>query len=631
MEDIRDEIKGEEIKQETPQKKFEVKKWSKGKEIAFWIIFPILTLLISLLLVFYLDLANGPLICFIVELVAIAAVIVFRILLRKKIFYIRMLPFLGLVLVNAIIIPLAKPSIESFRVVSHKNPEKTEVMHLANGDVVGLYNSDKTVRVYGGIPYAKAPIGDLRWKEPQDVENWTGVKDCTYYGPMSMQKYGSPLMDSISQIYASKGWYPDWNMEPLQNRSEDSLYLNIWRPNNNETNLPILVYIHGGSLTGGSSMGRDINGEEMAKTGVIMITIQYRLGVFGYFAHSQLVEESPNHTTGNYGLLDQIKALQWVNDNATYFGGDKSNITIAGESAGSSSVSALCSSPLAAGLFKRAIGESSSLVTKKVPHTFRTMEAAQKMGQNIMKEFNCLTIEEMRKIPAEKLVETGYENSQMTIDQYALPKAPYEVYRDGENNEEALLNGYNIREADPFIIAQNLFNPVTVGNIKGRLTQVFGEDIGTKIYNLYLDKINVNADKAYNEIISVLWFIAPHHSWSNMALNSPKTSSVYRYQFTKFNKYRETFHAGEMIYAYGNVKHAKYSHWFNQSDLDLSKIMLSYWSNFAKTGNPNGEGLPTWNKYMSSTDNVMELGSNVGPIEDRYLELYKLIEEFNNL
>lgn len=609
--------------------KFEVKNWTKGKEIAFWIVFPILAAIISLLLVFYLDLANGPLVLFIIELVVLVAAIVFRIILKKKIFLLRMIPFLGVVVANCIIIPLAKPSVEAFRAAYYKSPNKTDELQLANGKVVGLLSYDKSVEIYAGIPYAKAPIGELRWKETQPVENWTGVKDCTYFGAQSMQPAPNPLTGSIADIYASKGWYPDFRMHPTQNMSENSLFLNIWKPAGTVSNLPILVYIHGGSLTTGSSADRDHNGEEMAKKGVIMITIQYRLGVFGYFAHPDLVSESPNNTTGNYGLLDQIEALRWINTNASYFGGDASNITIAGESAGSSSVSALCTSPLAAGLFKRAIGESSSLVTKKAPHTFRTMAKAQDIGKKIMKEMGCTTLEQLRKVPASKLVNTKYKNSEMTIDEYALPVHPYEVYQAGNNNEEALLNGYNILEADAFVIPQYLFSPTNASNIKGRLEESFTKEIGDKIYNLYINKIKKDAFSAFNEIFSVSWFIQPHHSWSNMALANGET--VYRYQFTKNNHFHGTYHAGEIIYAYGNVKHCEYDYRYNKSDIKLSETMLSYWSNFAKTGNPNGEGLPAWNQYTGSGDNVMELGSNVGPIADKYLELYPLLEEYQNL
>ncbi len=596
------------------------------KKVLFWIFFPIISILISGILVFYLDLANGPLVLFIIEVIILISAIVMRIVLRNKKFIIRMIPFLAVVVSNVFILPAAKPSVEIKSAAYYANPVKTEKMSLKDGDIVGVYNEDKTVQIYAGIPYAQAPVGELRWKEPQDVIPWEGVKDCTHFAARSMQPADNDVTSTIADIYASKGWHPDWNMHPLQNMSEDSLYLNIWRPNNDETNLPILVFIHGGSLTSGSSAYEDYNGEEMAKKDVIMITIQYRLNVFGYFAHEDLAKESGNHTTGNYGLLDQIKALQWINDNASYFGGDKNNITVAGESAGSSSVSAICTSPLAKGLFKRAIGESSSLVLTTPPHTYRKMDDALKTGQDIMKEFNCSSIEELRKIPAEKLVNTSFSNSSMTLDGYALTKNPYEVYQDHENNEEALLNGYNILEADAFVIPIYLLSPTNAGNIKERLTTYFGKEVGTKIYDLYADKIKVDAFSAFNEIISVYWFIAPHHYWSNMALDNGVT--VYRYQFTKENGYHGTFHSGEMIYAYGNVKRSPYGYRYNDSDRDLSEKMLSYWANFAKNGNPNQSGLENWPTYNNDHDKVMELGENVGLIDDKYLDLYPLIQEF---
>ena len=597
------------------------------KNVLFWIFFPIISLLISALLIFYLDLANGPLVLFIIEIIVLVAAITMRIILRKKRFVFRMIPFLSIILIDAIILPLAKPTTEQLRAVNYPNVEKTEVMHLANGDIQGVLNKDKDVEVYAGIPYAKAPVGDLRWKEPQDVENWDGVKDCSYFAPKAMQDVGNSVINTLVDIYSSKAWHPDYNMEPNQNMSEDCLYLNIWKPHTNETNLPILIYIHGGSLKSGSSAFSDYNGESMAKKGVIMITIAYRLGVLGYFANESLKAESIHHTTGNYGLLDQIKALEWVNNNAAYFNGNKDNITIAGESAGSSCVSALCTSPLAKNLFKRAIGESSSLVVSKAPHTYRTYDEAIENGNKIMEEFNCHSIEELRKIPAESLVNTKYQISEMTLDGYALEKNPYDVYLEHNNNEEALLNGYNVKEADAFVVPTYLFSPTNKDNIKERLILLFGEEIANKVYTLYEGKINEDAFTAFNEIYSVLWFINPHHSWSNMAINSGV--NVYRYQFTKDNKYHDNYHAGELIYAYGNVKNDTHGYRYDDIDLALSETMLSYWANFAKNGNPNGEGLPTWNQYQNNGDKVMELGRTVGPIDDKYLSLYPLIEEFN--
>ena len=598
-----------------------------AKKIINWLVFSILFIVVSGLMIFYLDLANGPFYLLIIEIGLIIFLLVSRILSFKKNFIKRFFFWLIFIVCNVIIVLMAKPKEVRFKAVQGKDLKETDVLTLKNGDIKGLYNEDKTVEVYAGIPYAKAPVGNLRWKEPQDVDNWEGVKDCTTFQSKSMQPKTNSVMDSLVDIYASGGWHPNFKSEDIEQRSEDSLYLNIWRPSGNKTNLPILVFIHGGSLTSGSSSFSDYNGETLAKNDVIMITITYRLGIFGYLALEELQNESINHTTGNYGLLDQIKALEWVNENANYFGGDKNNITIAGESAGSSSISALCTSPLAKGLFKRAIGESSSLVVSKPPHTYRTMDDALQMGKDILKEFKVTTIEELRKIPAEKLVKTKYTNSSMTLDGYALTKNPYQVYKDKENNEESLLNGYNVKEADAFVIPSFLLSPTNKKNIQERLTKYFNEDIAKKICELYKDEIDKDAFSAFNEIISVYWFIYPHHSWSQMALESGV--NVYRYQFTKENGYYGTYHSGEMIYFYGNIDKSKHSYAYDDSDKELSKTIVNYIVNYVKTGNPNGEGLATWSEYISN-GKVMELGTNVGAIDDKYLKLYEIIAEYLN-
>ena len=598
---------------------------SKKQTIVFWIIFPFVSLLITALMVFYLDLANGPLVVTIFEFINIAAGIVLTIIFRNKRVYFRLIPLSIFFLISSILLPLAKPSVERKRAMPYDNVETTEILQLENGKVQGLYNKDKSVEVYAGIPYAKPPVGEYRWKEPQDVDNWEGVKDCTYFAPKCMQPKSNAITNTLVDMYAEKGWHPNYIMIPEQDKSEDCLYLNIWRPHTTETNLPILVYIHGGSLTNGSSASDETNGEMLAKKGIIMITIQYRLSVFGYFAHNDLIIESPNNTTGNYGLLDQIKALQWVNDNATYFGGDKNNITVAGESAGSSAVSAICASPLASSLFKRAIGESSSVVVKRPAHTFRTMDEALKTGKKIMEEFHASSIEELRKVDASELVETQYSNGSMTVDGYALPKTPYEIYEDGNNNEEALLNGFNVLEADAFVVPTYLFDPTNKDNIEERLTLSFNKDIASKMMEAYKEEIEKDAFSAFNEIFSVYWFMQPHQSWTEEALKNGE--KVYRYQFTKENHFHGTYHAGELNYAYNNISKEKDKYPYRYDD-SLADIMSSYWVNFIKTGNPNGEGLPTWNEYNLTDKKIMELGTNVGPIDDRYQKLYPIINEF---
>ena len=572
------------------------------------------------------DLANGPLVLFILELIAFVGFIVSSILLMNKRKLIRMIPFLSILAITALFFILSKPKTE-YKRATRGNTKETEVLTLKNGDIKGLYTEDLDVEVYAGIPYAEAPIGDLRWKEPKAKSNWDGVLDCTKFAPNSYQAKKNSIMSTLVDMYAEGGWHPDYTSYPDQYMSEDSLYLNIWRPKNRSGNLPILVYIHGGSLTGGSSNGDDYNGEAMAREGIIMITISYRLGVFGYFAHPDLISESSNNTTGNYGLLDQIEALKWVNDNASYFGGDKNNITIAGESAGSSSVSALCVSPLAKGLFKRAIGESSSIVGKYPPHTFRSLDSALTMGKNIMKEMRCNSIEELRKLSPEELIKTKYINSSMTIDGYAIIKSPYETYLAHENNEEALLNGYNVKEADAFVVPTMLFDLPNKDNIKGKLSEYFDETLAEEMVLLYKNEIDKDAFSVFNEIISAYWFFMPHYEWSILAINNGE--DVYRYQFTKENGYYGTYHSGELIYAYGNLDKSLHGFAYNDSDYSLSKIMVGYFSNFVKYGNPNGDSLPNWKKWESEGDSLLELGEVIQEIPEKYVSAYKIIEDWN--
>ncbi|MBR4496292.1 MAG: carboxylesterase family protein [Acholeplasmatales bacterium] len=596
------------------------------KKIIQWVLFIIIFSLISFLMLFYLDLANGPFTLFIIEIIVIVLLIVIRFLLSNKNFLKRNSIFLIFILVNTLIVFMAKPAIGLLSVTDSN--QKTDILELKDGKIEGLLNSEKSVQVYGSIPYATPPLGELRWKEPQDVKPWEGVLDCTKFAPRSMQEDNPEFMNSLVDMYSEKGWHPNYSSGFKTKVSEDSLYVNLWRPNNNKTNLPILVYIHGGSLTTGSSYDDDINGEYFAKNDIIVVTVAYRLGVFGYLALDELINESTNHTTGNYGLLDQIKALKWVNDNASYFGGNKDNITIAGESAGSSSVNALCVSPLAKGLFKRAIAESSSISQKTPPHTFRTMDNALKTGNELLKEFNCTNVSDLRKIPADKLVKTKTTNSAMSVDGYALRKTPYETYIAHENNEEALLNGYNVKEADPFVIPNFLFNPTNKNNIEERLTNYFNATTAKKFIDLYKEEINSNAEETFNLIISLYWFINPHHTWSNLAYNNGET--VYKYQFTKDNGYHGTYHSGEIIYAYGNLYRSKKQFAYNESDYELQNKMSSYWMNYIKTGNPNGNNLPIWEEYSPLKENVLELGQNISMFKDKYLEAYKIIDEFQN-
>ena len=502
--------------------------------------------------------------------------------------------------------------------VKGKAPKVASIVKTEKGAVQGILSDDGKVEIFAGIPFAKPPVGDLRWKEPQELEPWDGVLAADHFAPMAMQVEFSRFANFLVNLYAhSKN---DRTFKgPM---SEDCLYLNVWRPSNiaagvGGEKLPVLVYIHGGSLTSGQSWYEKYDGTNLAREGIIVVTVAYRLGVFGYFADKELAAESPNGTTGNYGLLDQIKALEWVNKNIEAFGGDAENITIAGESAGSSSVNAVCASPLAKGLFRRAIAESSSIVQKTPPHTFRTMKAALEMGANIKNEFKCSTVEELRKIPAEKLIKTKYKNSSMTVDGYALPRTPYEIYTDGQNNEEALLNGFNASEGFSF----GAFNFPSKRNLHSLLESTF-KDRTDQVIAAQNIRTNKDARDYYYDVYSAVCFTYPHDCWTRCL--AAQGRPVYEYYFSKENGELGTLHSGEMIYAYRNVPRTRN---YDQSDFDLEMIMSSYWLNFVKYGDPNGTAsngkpLPEW-KTFNESGMLLELGEKCVMREDPFTEIYE--------
>ena len=603
-----------------------MKKLTKG-QLAYLIIHCILSAIGYVALVFFLDMFNIRLFGVVLSLIIYSAMVISIVFIITKKWYFKLIDIVVAIVLVFVMFIAATP-VTALLKAAEGNTTESQVLTVEGGQIKGLVNETKDVEIYAGIPYAKAPVGELRWKEPQDVESWEGVKDCTYFAPKAMQAKTNWLVKTIQDAYLEKNWRVDFNSENDTPMSEDCLYLNVFKPANVSENAPVLVFFHGGSLTSGTTSFTDYRGEEYAKNGIVFVSVAYRLGVFGYFGLPELKEESPNGTTGNYGLLDQVKSLKWVQDNIAKFGGDKNNVTIAGESAGSSSVSALCTTPLAKGYFKKAIGESSSLVVKVPPHTGRKLEATFKMGNDIKEEFNCSSLEELRALPAEKLIKTQYANSSISYDdKYVFPKTPYETYLAGEQNEEILLNGCNLNEADCFIVPQYLLSPTNMKNYEERILGYFGEEYGKKLLDLIPAETNEEAYKALNEIISVNWFVYPHESWSTVAEASGET--VYRYVFTKENGYLGTWHSGEMIYLYDNVKNSKHSNRYDESDLELASKMSQYFIRFIKTGNPNADGVENWNAWSSSEKKVMEFGSNVSMIDDPFVKLYSIMGEYD--
>ena len=422
---------------------------------------------------------------------------------------------IGYLALFAGIVLLTWPPVRNVPAVDVKNPVRTEIIETGYGKVRGVYNEDQTVEVYAGIPFAKPPVGDLRWKEPQDPDKWDGILEADRFAPMSMQETDLPIISSLTRIIGFHDYKITLKDNYIPPVSEDSLYLNIWKPSGKQEKLPVLVYIHGGSLQTGQPWYQDYNGESLAKEGIVFVTLTYRLGVFGFYADEQLAAESPHHSTGNYGLLDMIKALEWVKDQIALFGGDPGNITVAGESAGSASVSALCTSPLAKGLFRRVVLESSTVAPVDPPHSFRSYRDAIDSGNRLKNEYGVADVEEFRKLDAKQIVSAAASQHHMTVDGYVLEENPYQSYMKGLHNEEAILHGYNAEEGGPFL----LFTRTDRKSYEERIRSYFRE-YADQVLELYPADTDEEAKNSWAQIYSAIYFTYPHYCLNRLAVRN---------------------------------------------------------------------------------------------------------------
>lgn len=465
------------------------------------------------------------------------------------------------------------------------------------------------IKTFKGVPFAAPPTGDNRWREPQPLQPWQGIRECHDYAPDPMQE----------PIFGDMNFGAD-------SISEDCLYLNIWTPaiTMNEK-LPVLIYFNGGGLMAGSGSEPRYAGMAMARRGMICVTANYREGIFGFFAHPELSKETAYKGSGNYGFLDQQAAIRWVHENISLFGGDPERITIAGESAGSMSVSALMASPLSRGLFAQAIGSSGSVIADK---RVKSLAEAEKAGVDMMRRMGYKNVKEMRKVPAEVLMkQANVRNVPVyNIDNHFLTEQPLATYAAGRQMRIPLLVGGNSLEMSPaayFGYITMSGREITMEDIAKTASGMFGDNT-YEMLSLY----GITApDDIYKQpgidLCGDLFLAYSTWRWGNIH-NATSGQPVYRYLYSRErpkmmiegkvaglaggvkdkteaeevveNKIPEihgAVHSADIEYAMGNLPTNRVYDW-QPEDYMVSDIFMGYYANFVKTGNPNGIGLPQW-------------------------------------
>ena len=507
----------------------------------------------------------------------------------------------------------------------------------ANGMIESTVPPRDGVRSFKGIPFAQPPVGDLRWREPQPVKNWPGVRNADAFGPTCMQRL-SPNADY---------WFRGDGM------SEDCLFLNVWTPAaSGGEKLPVLVYIFGGGFQNGDGSEPRYDGESMARKGIVAVSLNYRTNIFGFFVHPELTKESPHHASGNYGLLDQVAALQWVQKNIAAFGGDPARVTIAGESAGSISVSALMASPLSKGLMAGAICESGAAIASLPP---RPLAEAEQNGVKFAAAAGADSLAALRAMTAQQLQDAAAKAQGIrfstAMDGYFLSKTLPEIALAGEQARIPLLAGSNTEEQGPrAVLAGGDPTPET-------LTEAIRKFYGDKaepVLKAYAATTTDEVFEAAAHLASARFISYGTWKWTELHMQTGG-KPVYRYLYAKVRPAylgmpgqpppaapapsqggaqqpqapRGAGHSAEIQYAMGNLDLDRRYAW-EPADYDVSKTMQAYFVNFIKTGKPDGPGLPPWPAYTPETNYQrmrIDVTSQAGPEphRDRYLALDAVI------
>ncbi|QDV44570.1 Fumonisin B1 esterase [Stieleria neptunia] len=483
---------------------------------------------------------------------------------------------------------------------------QAQVVQTQHGPVHGHESGDADILSFKGIPYAAPPVGELRWKPPQAVQPWTAVRDCQDYGPISLQR---------------KNWEKG-------GQSEDCLYLNVWTKKNFEdAKRPVMVWIHGGGFTQGSGNQGMIGGDGLAGKDVVLVSINYRLGALGFMTHPALSAESPHGVSGNYAILDQIAALQWVRDNIANFGGDPDNVTIFGESAGGTSVYLLTATPLSKGLFHRAILQSPWLD----PVIFRDLNKETDFGpaaefdgteqtNRLFGENETDALAKLREMPAEELMEKVKQRWPVATDGYVFPQRPPEIYAAGKQHKIPTIVGTNRDEGTMFAGRQGFKN---MQDYRDALVERFGAD-ADRLIDFYLEDTNKDLRKSAVQLITDGWFVQPVRQFARAMDDSG--SDVWMYHFTKpVWGWMGAAHAAEIGYVFGKLENP------SPEDAELSGAFMNYWVQFAKTGNPNLEGSHEWPAFTTDGDQHQRMDSTIESGSGLRCEACDLLDEIRGV
>jgi para-nitrobenzyl esterase len=479
-------------------------------------------------------------------------------------------------------------------------PPRLTSVRVAEGQLAGLPAADAGVTVFKGVPFAAPPVGDRRWRAPQPATPWTGVRNADAFSANCMQNI----------VDVRKPWTYEFMAHGAI--GEDCLYLNVWTPAKAAAERhPVLVFLHGGANTEGSGSVPVYDGTGLATKGLVVVTINYRLGAFGFLAHPELTQEAGYHASGNYGLLDQIAAVRWVKTNIAAFGGDPSRITVAGQSAGAFGVRNLLISPLSAGLFHRAVAESGvSLVGFGAS---RTLADAEQDGMRFARAKNAASIAELRALPAQQIATPPVGGAPIRwgtiVDNYALVSGEADAFASGKHNDVPVLTGTNRDES-----GATPQPTLTAEAFKKRIEQQYG-DRATDLLKLYPgatdDEARVSQNAGARDIARVttaLWAAA-------RARTAKATTFTYFWDHTlpgpDAAQYG-AFHTSEVPYVMNAL--AQSDRPFTADDRKIADTMSSYWANFAATGDPNGKGLPRWPSVSEQPERTMNVGDTFAPI-----------------